>query len=606
MTLLRSATRQQRWSRAVIVVLVVFAVISVGSGAARRLSASHNGVSVVMTGAPSGQTASTGATLSWVVSGTSKVWCSLDHGTAGPCVSPKTYSGLKVGSHSFVVSAWNRAGVQSASAAWAVVPPAPAAPPPAAQAPAPTPTTASAAAPAPTIAFASTPTSPTTSTNATFSWTSQNDASVACSLDGATAATCTSPDTLTGLTPGAHTFRATATGAGGSAVASYTWTISPSAAPPPSAPSSSSVAPPLPPTGYALPTGATLVSSSSELIAALAGATKDIVLADGTYDNATAFTDSNGSRLYAQHVGKAVLTAGLVIGGNFSSGGGVAQGLTFDVSSTSKVFGGGVIHVWGNGGTNTSVLDCVFRGHSVIPVGLLAYNPQGLDVERSQFYSFTDEGIRASDNTLVSYGASTPRMSRITDVLVDGVSRSTPGASDGTAEAGIWIGHPVTNGVSRIKIRNVAWSGIEIANNAWDTAITDVDIDMSGPSAASGVAVYLEHFSRHLTFNRFSISGSRIGFNGEWADPAWGGVAAAHNVTIENGTIDAAGWSKAGHTAGVYLDEGSDSTTVTGVVFKNQNWAAIGAYLNVGTNTFGGNGTSGLASGAVSVSTQHI
>ena len=355
-----------------------------------------------------------------------------------------------------------------------------------------------------------------------------------------------------------------------------------------------------------MPAGATLVRSSSELITALSGSTKDIVLVDGTYDNASAFTDSNGSRLYAEHLGGAVLTAGLVMGGNFSNGGGVVQGLTFDISNPNKVFGGGIVNVWGNGGTNTSVLDCVFRGRGVVPVGVLTANPQGLDVERSQFYSFTDEGIRASDNIQVAYGASTPRISKISDILVDGVSRPTPGASNGTAESGIWIGHPVTNGVSRIKVTNVSWSGIEVVNNGWDTQITDIDVNMSGPNAYTGVAVYLEHFSRRLTFNRFVITGSKVGFNAEWADPSSGGVAAAHYVTIENGTIDAAGWTKAGNTAGVYLDEGSDSTTVTGVEFKNQNWAAIGAYRNIGTNNFIGNVTSGLANGAVPLSTQHI
>jgi hypothetical protein len=348
------------------------------------------------------------------------------------------------------------------------------------------------------------------------------------------------------------------------------------------------------------------VTSASELIAALSGPAKDIVLADGTYDNSATFTDSNSSRLYAEHLGKAVLTAGLVIGGNFSSGGGLVRGVTFDVSSTSKVLGGGIVHVWGNAGTNTSVLDCVFRGNRTIPVGVLGLNPQGLDVERSQFFQFTDAGIRATNNVLVSYGGSTPHISRISDILVDGVSRSTPGSSNGTAEAGVWIGQPVSNGVSRIKVRNAAWSGIEMANDAWDTRLTDLDINMSGPNARAGVAVYLEHFSYRLVFDTFLITGSQIGFKAEWSDPSWGGVAAAHSVTIQNGTIDAAGWNGGGNTAGVYLDEGSDSTTVTGVRFLNENWAAIGAFRVVGTNVFSGNDASGLAPGAVPLSNQHI
>ena len=63
---------------------------------------------------------------------------------------------------------------------------------------------------------------------------------------------------------------------------------------------------------------------------------------------------------------------------------------------------------------------------------------------------------------------------------------------------------------------------------------------MSGPKAAAGVAVYMEHFSRNLVFDGFSITGSSTGFNAEW-DNGTPGDAAAHNVTIENGTIDAPG-----------------------------------------------------------------
>ena len=68
------------------------------------------------------------------------------------------------------------------------------------------------------------------------------------------------------------------------------------------------------------------------------GAIQNIVLADGTYDSSSPFSDANGSHLYAQHVGGAVLTAGLVIGGNFGSGGGSVEGVAFNVSSSSKTF----------------------------------------------------------------------------------------------------------------------------------------------------------------------------------------------------------------------------------------------------------------------------
>jgi hypothetical protein len=261
--------------------------------------------------------------------------------------------------------------------------------------------------------------------------------------------------------------------------------------------------------------------------------------------------------------------------------------------------------VWGNSGTGAQVLDCTFQGSWAVPFGLLAFNASGLRVERSQFFSFSDVAVRLSDNVSVAYGASTPVIETVQDVLIDGVSRPTPGSSNGTAEAGLWIGHPVRNGVHRIKVRNVSWSGIQTVNNAWDTSFDDLDVDMSGSRQAAGVGVYMEHYTRNVTFDRLSMTGVKVGFNGEWADPAWGGVAGAHNVTIRNGVIDSAGSTLAGRQAGVYLDDGTESTTVTGVTFKNQNWAGIGAYRVVGSNSFTANAFS-MAPGATQVTTDHI
>jgi hypothetical protein len=352
------------------------------------------------------------------------------------------------------------------------------------------------------------------------------------------------------------------------------------------------VSSPSPPSPYQVPAGARLVSTSAGLMAALQSRrrTGDIVLANGTYDSPYNFRDSSGVSIYAQHLGGAVLTAGLSVGGyGYGSGGVVVQGLAFDVSNPDKAAHGGEIYISGPGGEDASVLDTTFDGNKVVPIGLNATNPDGLIAKRLTFTNFTDEGIRASDNKTVGYGDSTPKINTITDIYVNGVSRSTPGASDGTAEAGIWIGHPVVNGVHRIKIRNVSWSGIETVSNAWNTTFTDLDIDMSGPNADVGVAVYLEHFSQKLVFNGFVFTGARSGFHAEWNDPAWGGVAAAHNTTIENGVISAAGWNRPTPTVGVYLDSGTQSTTIKNVTFKNQTFAGIDAYNTEGTNRFSGN-----------------
>jgi hypothetical protein len=329
------------------------------------------------------------------------------------------------------------------------------------------------------------------------------------------------------------------------------------------------------------------------------------VLADGTYDNSSFFNDQYGTHLYGQHLGRAVLTAGLVVGGNQNYPGAVVQGLAFNVSSSSKTFQSSEVNTWGSAGGNVQVLDCSFDGNGVVAMGLDAVNPAGLVAERLTFVRFTDEGLRASDNVQVAYGGSTPRIDTISDISVDGVSRSPAGSSDGTAESGVWIGHPVVNGVHRIRIRNVSWSGIETVNDAWNTTFTDLDIDMSGANAVLGVAFYMEHYSYNLVIENFSITGSDVGIKAEWNDPSWGGVAAAHNTTISNGVIDSSGWNRSGHTVGLFLDQGTESTSVSGVTFKNMNFAAIDAYNVAGRNTFSGN-TFRVAAGAKSISTDHM
>jgi hypothetical protein len=462
------------------------------------------------------------------------------------------------------------------------------------------------------VRLTSTPAARTTSRSAEFQWRVAGAETVRCALDRHRSKVCARAR-YAHLVVGRHTFRLVAFGHGTSKTVQRTWTIlSASRRSGTTSPSShlaaataSAVTAPAPPTTYALPAGTTLVTNSTQLKTALKAAkAKQIVLADGIYDSSTYFSDANGSSLYAQHVGKAILRAGLVVGANWGSGGSVVRGLAFDVSTPSKTFQNSEVNTWGPAGAGTQVLDCTFDGHWSVAVGILAVNPAGLVAQRLQFAHFTDHAIRATNNARVAYGAPTPVIGSLSDISVDGVSRAQAGSSNGTAEAGIFIGHPVRDGVHRIRVRNAAVAGIETANNARDTTFTDLDINMSGPHAAMGVAVYMEHYSLHLIFNGFVITGSQTGFNGEWNDGTPGAAAAQH-VTIENGTIDAAGWTIPNkHTVGVFFDEGSDSNTVTGVTFKNQNWAGIGSYKNIGTNSFTGN-TFQLLAGAVPISSGH-
>jgi hypothetical protein len=560
----------------ILAVLALLAVVGLTPQAANAAP------SIQITSAPPSTTTSRTATISFKAVGftPTAITCSLDGGSVRSCRSPVSYTGLSIRDHSVRIVARNSRSSASTTVRWKVV-----------------------SISAPTVAITSKPAAETTDTTATIAWSATNADRVELSLDGGPYTTSASPTTFGNLAVGQHSVVVRATNGGGSASATASWRI---VAPPPVVTvNPTPPASPSPPSSYALPAGAVRVTSAAELQAALdAPAAQDIVLADGVYQTSGWFTNAGGHRLYAERLGGAVLASGLVIGGNWSGGAALVRGLVFDVTDSSRTLQGGLIHVWGPGGANVQVSDCVFRGNSVIAVGLLVYNPAGLVAERLTFTGFTDGGLRASDNQVVSYGAATPRIKRIADIVVDGVSRPTPGASNGTAEAGIWVGHPVTEGVRRIRIRNVSWSGLETVNNAWNTVYSDLDIDMSGSVSAAGIAIYLEHFNHGNTFERFRLTGAATGVNAEWGDPAWGGVAGAHNTVIRNGVIDAQG-STASKTFGVYLDEGTESTTVTGVAFHNQSFAAIGAYKNIGQNAFQGNDTTGILAGAVALSTQH-
>jgi hypothetical protein len=74
------------------------------------------------------------------------------------------------------------------------------------------------------VLFTSTPPAQTNSTTAHFAWTGTGP-TYKCSLDEATAVTCTSPQDFTGLSEGPHKFSVQETGAGISTPVEYDWTI---------------------------------------------------------------------------------------------------------------------------------------------------------------------------------------------------------------------------------------------------------------------------------------------------------------------------------------------------------------------------------------------
>jgi hypothetical protein len=137
--------------------------------------------------------------------------CSLDGGAYAGCSSPKEYTGLAAGEHTFRVRAVDAAGnvePEAESHTWTVqqgdITP-------------------------PQTSVNVVPETPTQDTAASFEFTSNEPgATFECSLDGAAFTACTSPHDYTGLPDGQHEFRARATDAAGNvdqSPASFTWRI---------------------------------------------------------------------------------------------------------------------------------------------------------------------------------------------------------------------------------------------------------------------------------------------------------------------------------------------------------------------------------------------
>jgi hypothetical protein len=464
---------------------------------------------------------------------------------------------------------------------------------------------------------------------ASFDFKVASTGTLQCRLDGGQWRTCKPPALYTGLGLGSHVFAVRLVkGFVVSDSASHGWTIkavqvatsppppappallpaSPPSAPPsspstPTAPASDStgsitpsatvgVAAPTPPATYSLPAGAVWVTSAAELNAALAAtSSRDIVLADGTYDQAGPFNNYWGHRLYAEHLGKARFTAGLTFGQYWGTGSGLIRGVVFDITDPGKTLQSAVIHIWGSG-AGTRVLDVTIDGHNVVQKGILAKQPEGVEVSRVVARNFLEFAVRVDGEV---YNTILLRPALVQDVNASNVSLPTPLISDGKAEACVWIGSTAT--VRRIRTRDCAWMGVWAGTSAHRSLFEDIDIDRT----QSGVGLYIEHFVHDSTFRRLRIAGPTItrGVVCEWADPGWGGQPACVRNVIEDSYFDTT-------CVGVLMDEGTTSTTVRRSTFVNQRWAAIDNFRGISNlGDTAGNSYVGIKPGAVPLSTAH-
>jgi hypothetical protein len=162
-----------------------------------------------ITGGASGPVASTSATFTFT--GSSDVigyTCTLD-GVAAPCQSPKIYTSLSQGTHTFAVQARDDAGNTDATPdtrTWTV----------------------DTVAPQSTITDGPAEGAITSSRSATFTFSSNEPGTLECQLDGTGWTTCEAPRSYTDLSEGAHTFAVRARDAAGNVdgtPATRSWTV---------------------------------------------------------------------------------------------------------------------------------------------------------------------------------------------------------------------------------------------------------------------------------------------------------------------------------------------------------------------------------------------
>ena len=341
------------------------------------------------------------------------------------------------------------------------------------------------------------------------------------------------------------------------------------------------------PRPYTVPVDALLVSSSSELAAALANGRREaIVLAPGVYDNPRPFTVRDGDRLYAARLGRAVLKAGVVLGANAGPPGASIRGLTFNVTDPAKTLHGAIVHVWGSA-VHASVLDTRVYGHGRIDAGLLVRQPRGFVARRVVAEGFRSYGVLVDPNN-VKYRTQVPFV--LSDLTISRVRRPLRGSSNGRAEACLWLG---SRGITkRVSVRRCGISGIWTGTATHGSRVVDATINRAA------VGIYIEAYTTGTTFKRLRVGPDVYrGLNAEWADIAGGQKPASSDNVVEDGYFRTS-------RVGVYLDQGTARTTVRRCVFVGQAWAAIGDYLGQG-NTYYDNDFDAIGPQAVPVTHEH-
>ena len=188
--------------RVVLPIIGAFIAATVAFGLAAAAASKPTVAAPTITSTPANPAASTSATLRFTGPSGATFQCLLDAATFATCVSPKSYTGLGQGAHTFKVrSVSGSTQSESTSYTWTVDTVAP---------------------PAPSITAKPAILSNATSPSFSFSDT-ESGVTFRCQLDGSAYAACTSPLSYSGVAQGGHTFAVQAVDAAGNTSPSTTW-----------------------------------------------------------------------------------------------------------------------------------------------------------------------------------------------------------------------------------------------------------------------------------------------------------------------------------------------------------------------------------------------
>ncbi len=326
---------------------------------------------------------------------------------------------------------------------------------------------------------------------------------------------------------------------------------------------------------YTIPGGATVVTTIGQLETALAGGTAvDIKIMNGTYSRATEIVPGAAHRIYGESPAGVILNFGLRWN-NMTNW--KVKGITFNIpdaahAATDGGFTAAVLNWLGSGTPNAEITDCYMTGAGLVGQGIQLGQPDGAILQRLVVSGFFDNGLRISDNS----STSTAVVNTISDLNISAIFRSTRGAADGTAEAGLWLGHKVTNPVARVKIRNIGWMGGTTNNACRDTTFTDFDIDVIYGYSPTGLnwighGFYFERWTRNVTLQNSWIGhefGDVItGISSEWDNGFNAALSGSHTLpvgtlTVKDSTYDTTQFPASGT---LYVGEsGAVSVAYTG------------------------------------------